>query len=76
MSGLKTMNVHKGHRSRLREKVKAGGLATFSQHEVLELLLTFAIPRRDVNPLAHALIREFGSLHNVHRSVAGSAGRW
>ena len=59
------MNVHKGHRSRLREKVKAGGLATFSQHEVLELLLTFAIPRRDVNPLAHALIREFGSLHNV-----------
>ena len=59
------MNVHKGHRSRLREKVKAGGLATFSQHEVLELLLTFAIPRRDVNPLAHALTREFGSPHNV-----------
>ena len=62
---MKTTNVHKGHRSRLRAKVQAGSMSSFSQHEVMELLLTFAIPRRDVNPLAHALIREFGSIHNV-----------
>lgn len=43
----------------------ASGLTGFAPHEALELLLTFAIPRQDVNPLAHALLRHFGSFHRV-----------
>ena len=58
-------NVHTGHRARLRERVRQEGLAAFSDHEVLELLLTYAIPRRDVNPLAHELVARFGSLAGV-----------
>lgn len=54
-----------GHRSRLRERFFNAGLEAFAPHEVLELLLTFAIPRRDTKPLAYALITKFGSLHAV-----------
>lgn len=56
---------HEGHRQRLRERMEQEGLMGFAPHEVLELLLTYAIPRGDVNPLAHALIRHFGSLSAV-----------
>ena len=56
---------HEGHRERLRERLEQEGLRGFAPHEVLELLLTYAIPRGDVNPLAHALIRHFGSLSCV-----------
>lgn len=58
-------SIHAGHRERLRERLRKEGLASFSEHEVLELLLTYAIPQRDVNPLAHELIARFGSLSNV-----------
>ncbi len=58
-------SIHAGHRERLRERLRKEGLASFSEHEVLELLLTYAIPQRDVNPLAHELISRFGSLSNV-----------
>ena len=57
--------IHSGHRERLRERFRSEGLSGFSEHEVLELLLTYAIPRADVNPLAHALIARFGSLSGV-----------
>lgn len=57
--------IHAGHRERLRERFRAAGLSAFSEHEILELLLTYAIPRQDVNPLAHALIDTFGSLSAV-----------
>jgi DNA repair protein RadC len=56
---------HGGHRQRLKTRYLLEGLDHFSPHEVLELLLTFAIPQRDVNPLAHALIDHFGSLRSV-----------
>lgn len=56
---------HAGHRERLRRRFAASGLDGFAPHEVLELLLTYAIPRRDVNPVAHRLIAHFGSLHAV-----------
>lgn len=56
---------HTGHRERLRERAEKEGLTHFSPHEVLELLLTYAIPRGDVNPLAHRLLRHFGSLSRV-----------
>lgn len=58
-------SIHAGHRERLRERLRKEGLESFSEHEVLELLLTYAIPQRDVNPLAHELIARFGSLSNV-----------
>ena len=57
--------MHVGHRSRLKAKFSRVGLDGFEDHEVLEYLLTFAIPQKDVNPLAHQLIRHFGSLNAV-----------
>ena len=56
---------HAGHRERLRVRFRQEGLGGFAPHEVLELLLTYAIPRVDTNPIAHALIRRFGSLAAV-----------
>lgn len=57
--------IHAGHRERLRERFRREGLSSFTEHEVLELLLMYAIPQRDVNPLAHALVAHFGSLASV-----------
>lgn len=58
--------LHKGHRQRLRQSfIDKGNLTGFYEHNVLELLLFYSIPRRDVNPLAHRLINHFGSLYNV-----------
>ncbi len=58
-------NIHKGHRERLKSRFRTEGLDSFCEHEVLELLLMYAIPQKDVNPLAHSLIDEFGSLKAV-----------
>lgn len=57
--------VHSGHRQRMRERFLSGGLEGFSDHEVLELILFYAIPRRDVNELAHRLVETFGSFKGV-----------
>ncbi len=57
--------VHAGHRQRMKERFLAGGLEGFSDHEVLELILFYAIPRRDVNDLAHRLVEAFGSFKGV-----------
>ena len=54
-----------GHRERIRAKFAANGLEPLADHEVLELLLTYAIARRDTKPLAWALIKQFGSLGEV-----------
>lgn len=54
-----------GHRKRLRQRFERSGLAGFSEHEVLELLLTLCIPRRDVKEPAKALLKRFGSLRGV-----------
>lgn len=56
---------HTGHRQRLRQRFDENQLQGFSDHEILELLLTYAIPRIDVNPLAHTLVNTFGSLSAV-----------
>lgn len=58
-------NLHEGHRKRLRERYMKSGAAGFTEHELLELLLTYAIPRKDVNELAHRLLNRFGSLGGV-----------
>lgn len=59
------MAVHDGHRQRKKEQFRMHGLDAFADHEVLELLLYYAIPRRDTNPVAHRLMERFGSLDGV-----------
>lgn len=54
-----------GHRKRLREKFERNGLGAFNDYEVVELLLTLAIPRGDVKPAAKALIATFGNLQGI-----------
>ncbi|WP_363346604.1 DNA repair protein RadC [Methylocystis echinoides] len=50
-----------GHRQRLRERFMEAGEAALADYELMELLLFRAIPRRDVKPLAKALVERFGS---------------
>ena len=59
------MGIHDGHRDKMRQRFLRGGLDAFADHEALELLLYYAIPRRDTNPLAHALMEQYGSLAAV-----------
>ena len=59
------MGLHDGHRQRMKERFARHGLDSFAEHEVLELLLYYAIPRRDTNELAHTLLDRFGSLERV-----------
>lgn len=58
-------NIHKGHRSRLRQKFRDNGLDSFLPHQQLELLMFYAIPRGDTNVHAHRLLNEFKTLSNV-----------
>lgn len=57
--------IHTGHRRRAKEEFLARGLSGLADHRVLELLLFYAIPQGDVNPLAHALVERFGGLTGV-----------
>ena len=61
-------NIHKGHRERMKKRFKEFGLENFSEHEVLEFLLYFTHPRCDTNPIAHALIDEFGDITRVFKT--------
>ena len=54
-----------GHRDRLRERFKEGGLSALADYELLELCLFRSIPRRDVKPIAKELIAVFGSFAEV-----------
>lgn len=56
---------HAGHRQRMRERFREGQLEGFAPHEVLELMLFYAIPQRNVNPLAHRLLDHFGTFNAV-----------
>lgn len=56
---------NEGHRQRLRERFLESGLDGFHDHEVLEFLLSFAIPRKDVKPVAKNLLGEFKTLSAV-----------
>lgn len=62
-------NLHKGHRARVKEEFIARGLSGMADHRALELLLFYAIPQGDVNPLAHRLIDTFGSLSGVFNAT-------
>lgn len=54
-----------GHRDRLRRRMLEGGGDAFLDHELLEYVLTLAIPRRDTKPVAKALLKAFGSFGAV-----------
>lgn len=56
---------HDGHRKRLKARFVKSGLDDFEPHNALELLLFYAIPRKDTNPIAHRLIDRFGSFSAV-----------
>lgn len=61
----KNKNIHAGHRQRMFEKFKRGGIQAFEDHEMLEILLYYSNPRSNTNPIAHDLIERFGSLAGV-----------
>ncbi|MBU3033343.1 RadC family protein [Tritonibacter mobilis] len=55
----------KDHRARLRARFMSGGAAALPDYELLELILFRSIPRRDVKPLAHQLLTQFGDFNRV-----------
>lgn len=59
------MSIHDGHRQRLMKRFRTEGLDHFEQVQVLELLLFYAIPRKDTNVIAHNLLERFGSVSRV-----------
>ena len=61
---MEDKNIHSGHRRRMTERFLKYP-DSLSEHEVLEIMLYSALPRKDTNPLAHKLLRTFGSLKNV-----------
>lgn len=61
----KKVNIHDGHRDRMRERFSQTGFSGMQSHEMLEMLLYYSIPRKDTNPIAHALIDRFGSIAGV-----------
>ena len=63
-------NIHGGHRDRMRSRYLQEGPDGFADHELLEMLLYGCIPRGDTNPVAHLLLKEFGSLSNLLESDA------
>ena len=60
----KDASLHAGHRERLRQKFLSDP-KLLADHELLELLLYFALPRRDTNDLAHRLIEQYGSIERA-----------
>ena len=61
----KPVSPHAGHRERLRARFAKAGSDALADYELLELLLTRSIPRRDTKPIAKALIARFGSFGAV-----------
>lgn len=61
----KKSNIHKDHRSRLKSQFVTNGIDALTDVQKLEMLLFYALPQKDTNPLAHKLINEFGSISNV-----------
>lgn len=59
------MGAHDHHRERMRKRYYLSGFDSFSNHEILEMLLYYSIPRGDTNELAHRLIERFGDFNHV-----------
>ena len=59
---------NQGHRERIREKFLKNGIDGFAEYEILELLLTYCIPRKDTKPIAKELLNKFKSLDNIFKA--------
>lgn len=57
--------IHHGHRKRTKDAMLVNGLDGLNDHQVLEILLFYAVPNGDTNPTAHRLVERFGSLRGV-----------
>ena len=65
MPEKKKVNEHAKHRERMRERVLKNGFDTLMDHEKLEYLLFYTIPRENTNPIGHRLMERFGSFSAV-----------
>ncbi len=59
------INIHEGHRARMRKRFRETGFEGFESHEIIEMLLFYTCPRKDTNELAHTLIDKFGSIAGI-----------
>lgn len=64
-------HMHKGHRQRMKARFMENGFNGFSEHEIMELLLYYCLPRGDINELAHTLVDYFGSVLQVLEAPRG-----
>lgn len=71
----KKKNVHQDHRERMRRRFFSSGADGFADHELLEMLLYYAIPRRNTNEQAHELLDTFGSFEKIFETDAFCALR-
>ncbi len=62
--------VHKDHRARMRKKFRDHGFDGFADHEILEMLLYYSVPRINTNPLAHRILDKYKTLANVFDAPA------
>lgn len=62
---INSSELHKHHRERMRHQYEISGQGALNDHQILEILLYFAIPREDTNPMAHMLLNRFGTLAGV-----------
>lgn len=65
MKNHDNLNVHRGHRNRLTKRYLASLGEDFSEHELLELVLFYSLPRRNTNTIAHELIERFGTINRM-----------
>lgn len=63
-------NEHKGHRGRMKERYDKTHLAGFAEHEIVEMLLFYAIRQGNTNGIAHDLLKKFGTIKNILHTPA------
>lgn len=61
-------HYHNGHRQRMYDRIQKHGSGCLENHELLEMLLFYAIPRVNTNEIAHELLARFGSLEEILRA--------
>ena len=64
-SGEKKVNIHEGHRDRMKTEFLENGIDGMQPHRILELLLFYCVPRCDTNPLAHKLLDRYKTISGV-----------
>ena len=68
-----TLSGTEGHRDRMRARLLAAGPDALADHEMLEMVLFLALPRRDTKPLARLLLTRFAQLRRQHRRARPSS---